>query len=54
MIDKTKIFPLLLIILDLGAAVMFVPRKDWGNIILVSRSDIKYRCNFFDVVQLRR
>ena len=31
MIDKTKIFPLLLIILDLGAAVMFVPRKDWGN-----------------------
>lgn len=33
MIDKTKIFPLLLIILDLGAAVMFVPRKDWGNII---------------------
>ena len=43
MIDKTKIFPLLLIILDLGAAV-----------ILVSRSDIKYRCNFFDVVQLRR
>lgn len=27
MIDKTKIFPLLLIILDLGAAVMFVPRK---------------------------
>lgn len=33
MIDKTKIFPLLLIILDLGAAVMFVSRKDWGNII---------------------
>ena len=33
MIDKTKIFPLLLIILDLGAAVMFVPRKDWENII---------------------
>ena len=33
MIDKTKIFPLLLIILDLGAAVMFVPRKDLGNII---------------------
>lgn len=33
MIDKTKIFLLLLIILDLGAAVMFVPRKDWGNII---------------------
>ena len=33
MIDKTKIFPLLLIILDLGAAVMFVPRKDLGHII---------------------
>ena len=33
MIDKTKIFPMLLIILDLGAAVMFVTRKDLGNII---------------------
>lgn len=51
MIDKTKIFPLLLIILDLGAAVMFVPRKDLGkHYILVSRSDIKHCCNFFDVV----
>lgn len=33
MIDKTKIFPLILIILDAGAAVMFVPRRDWGSVI---------------------
>lgn len=33
MIDKTKVFPLILIILDAGAAVMFIPRKDWGSVI---------------------
>lgn len=33
MIDKTKIFPLILIILDAGAAVVKIPQRDWGSVI---------------------
>lgn len=33
MIDKTRLFPLLLIILQVGAAVAYIPKKAWGYVI---------------------
>lgn len=40
MIDKTKIFPLILIILDVGAAIVKIPQRDWGNVIYWSAAAV--------------
>lgn len=33
MIDKTKIFPLVLIILQAGAGIVKIGQRDWGSVI---------------------